>query len=279
MSRFVVFILAVLPAVVLSAGAGLAQNDNKGCKDHPLLTRMPGFYIANCEKNEFEQVTFKNSKGENIDVEGYKYFIGYALKPGAKQPSELQIYRNHENALKSIGSKVLHKSDSLEGYFKLEKPDKNYWVLVYPYGNGDSYQLTIVEEQKMVQAVVAEAESMKKDIALSGHVTVHGIHFDFNKASLKPESKPALDEVAKLLKITPGLKLFVVGHTDNKGSLKYNLDLSRKRAHAVVKKLVQEYAVSKTRLDPHGAGPLCPVLSNRDEAGRSKNRRVELVEK
>jgi outer membrane protein OmpA-like peptidoglycan-associated protein len=81
-----------------------------------------------------------------------------------------------------------------------------------------------------------------------------------------------------LLKQDPKLKLHVVGHTDSVGELKFNMDLSRRRADAVVKELTTKHGVASARLRSDGVGPLSPVASNKTDEGRAKNRRVELVE-
>jgi outer membrane protein OmpA-like peptidoglycan-associated protein len=86
-----------------------------------------------------------------------------------------------------------------------------------------------------------------------------------------------MKEIAKLLQGDPTLKLYVVGHTDNQGALDLNMDLSRKRAEAVLTALTTKYAVPATRLKAYGCGPYAPVASNGSEDGRAKNRRVELV--
>ena len=93
-----------------------------------------------------------------------------------------------------------------------------------------------------------------------------------------PEA-PALQEIGKLLQQDPKLKLYVVGHTDNVGELQMNMDLSHRRADAVLKALTTTYGVAADRLQAYGSGPLSPVASNKDDAGRAKNRRVELVER
>ena len=107
---------------------------------------------------------------------------------------------------------------------------------------------------------------------------MYGIYFDTGKAEVKPESNDTLTQIAKMLQLQPELKLLVVGHTDNVGTLAANMDLSKRRADAVVKALTTSFGVSPSRLNAQGAGPLAPVASNRTEDGRAKNRRVELVE-
>lgn len=142
------------------------------------------------------------------------------------------------------------------------------------------FMLDVLESQAVEDDLVTvDAEAMSKDIDLYGKVALYGIYFDFDKATLKAESKPALDEIAALLKNRPNLELYVVGHTDIKGTLDYNITLSEQRAAAVVETLVKQYGVKSSRLTPKGVGPLVPVMTNQNDKGRAKNRRVELVEK
>jgi OmpA-OmpF porin, OOP family len=85
-------------------------------------------------------------------------------------------------------------------------------------------------------------------------------------------------DAGKLLKSDPTLRAFVVGHTDNVGTLEINLKLSADRADSLVKALIGR-GIDATRLKAAGAGPCSPIASNQDEAGRAHNRRVELVER
>lgn len=130
-------------------------------------------------------------------------------------------------------------------------------------------------EQKMV---TVKASEMASAIAGSGKVALYGIYFDFNKTDIKPESDSTLEEIGKLLKGSPSMKLLVVGHTDNVGTFSFNTDLSQRRAGAVVSALVSRFGVARDRLTPFGVSFAAPVASNRTEEGRAKNRRVELVE-
>jgi outer membrane protein OmpA-like peptidoglycan-associated protein len=145
--------------------------------------------------------------------------------------------------------------------------------------NGGVY-LEIAEPKVMESGKVAarlEAEEMARGIASEGKVAIYGVYFDTDKADLKPESKAALDEMAKLLQKDPELKVYIVGHTDSQGTLARNLALSQKRAEAVAQELLTEYKIDAGRLSAKGVASFAPVSSNGDEAGRVKNRRVELV--
>lgn len=138
--------------------------------------------------------------------------------------------------------------------------------------------LDVVEAKPMeAKMVTIDAAKMAKDIAATGRVALYGLYFDTDKADLKPESAPSLAEIGKLLKAEPTLKVYIVGHTDNVGGFDYNMSLSQRRAKSVVDQLVQSYGIAPDRLKPAGAGMIAPVATNDDEAGRGKNRRVEIV--
>ena len=108
-------------------------------------------------------------------------------------------------------------------------------------------------------------------------VEVPGIYFDFDRATLNPQSTPALTAIADLLRRQPQWRLSIEGHTDNIGSDSYNQDLSTRRAAAVNAALVRDFAVVRERLSSAGFGERRPVEPNDTIAGRARNRRVELV--
>lgn len=138
--------------------------------------------------------------------------------------------------------------------------------------------VTLVEPKAREQRMVTVAASeMNTALGRDGRIVLHNILFDFDKADIKPDSKPQLEEIARLLQASPNLRLHVVGHTDNVGQLAYNMDLSRRRSQSVVQALVQANGIAAARLTGHGVGPLAPVAPNTDEAGRARNRRTELV--
>lgn len=124
---------------------------------------------------------------------------------------------------------------------------------------------------------LVSASEMETAIARTGRVALYGIFFDTASATLKSESKAALDEIGILLKAQPAMKLHVVGHTDDQGGLEANFDLSKRRAAAVREALIKNYTIDGNRLTANGVSYLAPVASNKDDVGRAKNRRVELV--
>ena len=122
------------------------------------------------------------------------------------------------------------------------------------------------------------ANEMETGLIEDGRVAVQDILFEFDSAGIMPESADALATVAELMRDASGLALLVVGHTDNTGGYDYNLSLSMARAQAVVDYLTNQHGISGQRLQAAGAGMMAPITTNRTEAGRALNRRVELVE-
>lgn len=157
------------------------------------------------------------------------------------------------------------------------------YVVVYVEQHSKNYVGTLIDIVEVEAAetglVVVDAEAMGSDIEEFGRVVLDGIVFDYDKATLKPESKAALDAIAKYLSANPNKTFYVVGHTDSKGTFAYNHKLSSDRARSVTNALMQDYGIASNRLEPYGVGPLTPVFSNGSDAGREKNRRVELVER
>jgi outer membrane protein OmpA-like peptidoglycan-associated protein len=269
-------ILVVFMAAVLGTTTAWAQVDVEGSHDHPLVTRMPGFYIDSYAVEEFAAFTPTVVSGKEVNWEGKKYSISYSRKEGAPQVSMLQISRNYEDALKAAGATILG-SDERRVAAELRKGGAMTGVYVEAFNEGNIYSLTIVESQPMRQDVVADAAAMSKDISVTGKTIIYGIYFDTGSAAIKPESEPSLVQMVKLLENRPTLKVYVVGHTDNTGTLEINLKLSAGRADAVVKALVGR-GIAPSRLKAAGVASYCPIGSNANEQGRVQNRRVELVE-
>lgn len=268
--------LLVLAALLLHAGLARAEDDLPGSKDPALFNRMPGFFIRYYSDKEFDTHEMRDPKLQPFKVEGHVTQILYALQPGAKEPSRAQVLRNYENAIKAIGGKVLYSDYDGSSFLTVVRDGKEIWVEVSAYVTFE-IQLWVIEKKAMAQEIVANADVFKTDLATTGHAAVYGIYFDTNKAVVKPESQPALAEIAKLLAANPALKLNVVGHTDSVGTVEANLKLSQARADAVVQELVAHHRVAAARLRGYGVSSLAPVAPNDSEDGRAKNRRVELV--
>lgn len=139
--------------------------------------------------------------------------------------------------------------------------------------------LQIVEAKAMATGQVSvDAKAMSEGLSRNGHIALYGIHFASDSATLETASDDTLQQMAKLLQAQPTLKVFIVGHTDNSGTPSHNLGLSQQRAESVVQALSSRYHVAAARMSAKGLGPYAPTASNDDDAGKARNRRVELVE-
>jgi OmpA-OmpF porin, OOP family len=306
-------VAGIMLLLVVCAGFGAAQQnrDAEGSKDHPLVSRYPGSFIRQYVHKEFDEFELplgpvSNGKFTKTQhLEGKLTFIWYET-PADR--SHLEVFRNFESALKQAGFETLFTctkaqcgNDGVTLYTNL--PDEGwsdgsqirYLSAKLARPEGDAYvsldvqnggcgncppwlYLYVLETKPMESGLVkVDAASLAGDISRTGHASVYGIYFDTGKAEVKPESDPALTEISRLLQQDPKMKLYVVGHTDNQGTLEMNMDLSRRRAAAVAQALTARHGVAVARLSPQGDGPTAPVASNDTEEGRAKNRRVELV--
>lgn len=219
--------------------------------------------------------------------------------------SQMAVRRNYEAAIKGMGgvkvNAVGHEDEALiaantnqnvDEYklrhdklrvpeqtmsydsYLVRTPEKNIWLVLM--SNESATSLIAVEEKAMQQRVsLVTADTMRKELADKGKIALY-INFDTDKADIRADGKPTVDEIAKLLKNDGGLKLAIEGHTDDSGNAARNQALSRQRAEAVVQHLVKG-GIDAGRLRAAGHGAARPLADNKDEAGRAKNRRVELV--
>ncbi len=277
--------------------------------DHPILSAYDGSKIYSKDVKQYDEYRiFKGWDKENkeYNTETLEGKVTKILYSNPKERSVLEVYRNYEKALKTDGVEVLYscnqaKKECMDAYVgaylrrefnlssignasgrymvaKLEQEDQTAYVIL---GVGEKYtDVHVIEMKKMEEDKVAvNLSALTEDLDKQGFVVVEGIYFDTDKTVLKPNSKPALEQVATLLKERPDVSLYVVGHTDMQGSIAHNKQLSSGRAKAVVTALVSDYNIDSKRLKGHGVGPLAPVASNATEAGRAKNRRVVLVQR
>lgn len=263
------------------------------------------------------KVAARGDKEKNPDaaqpLEGRLTRIAYRTPEGR---AVLEVFRNYEQALAGAGFVPVfscakeecggrnfnHAASPKSGYSafgeyeeeqrylaaRLTRPEGDVYVSLYVVMNAGGggpnkgramVQLDVVELQPMERKmVVVAASEMQRDITADGRVAVYGIHFATDSDAVEEDSRPQLEEIAQLLQNGPDLKVLIVGHTDSQGSLDYNLDLSKRRAQAVVDLLTVEYGVAGDRLTSIGVGMAAPVATNRTDAGRALNRRVELVE-
>jgi hypothetical protein len=310
MQRSVLSTVLALPAL---APAAVLAKDIAAARDHPLVGRYQGSEISFYATSEFDEAWLlkapldyaaisanrvsEHGGPEWLRLQGRVTQIRYDGPPGR---SSLEIMANLHAGLEARGFETLfdcadatcfagNQEASYVLGWQLDNPQQNgryadharyalasrnrpegmiyVALLVGEASMGPTVFLRIVELKPMDvgKIVFVDADAMQKSIATSGRVALYGLFFDTNRDTLKPDSKPTLEQIARLLKSNPGLKLIVTGHTDNQGEFAYNVELSKRRAAAVVSALTADLA--------------SPAAPNTTDEGRSKNRRVELVEK
>ena len=250
-----------------------AQEDEPGCKDHPLFTRMKGFVIYECESN-FDAVEFYVGEDKAQTLEGQKtrhqLFAAGRRADALRAPDPPQLRERGQGHRRRRGL----KSDIYLS-MKIVKGSSQVWVAVEPANHGTYYSLTVLEIGEMTQEITAG--DMLAALNKDGRIAL-AIHFDTGKATIKAESQKIVGEIAALLKGNPELKVSIEGHTDSTGTPQGNKTLSDERAKAVLA-AVAALGVDAARLSSVGWGQDKPVADNSTEEGRAKNRRVEIVKK
>lgn len=246
--------------------------------DYKLLGHMPNFIAGKPEKKRFDQHEFlvHGDDGNNpINVQGAYYSIEYDLKKDAPETTALETQLNYRKALQDLGAQIMYTDDA-STVARYDSNGQAIWTQVDGADSNDEIHLTVIEE-KAFQASIkpAQASELKSALDKDGHVALY-VNFDFDKATLRPDAKPVIAQVLALLKDNPGLKLSIVGNTDNVGGHDYNVKLSQQRAAAVVVELVKG-GIAADRLQSSGVGPDKPIADNDSSSGRARNRRVELV--
>jgi outer membrane protein OmpA-like peptidoglycan-associated protein/tetratricopeptide (TPR) repeat protein len=204
------------------------------------------------------------------EIEQNTTLSGTILDAATQMPLQatIEIVDNSKNELMAS-----FESNSASGAYLISlQPGKNYGISV----NKTDY---LFHSENFDIPADAVAKKIKKDILLKKveigtRIVLNNIFYDFNKATLRPESVAELDRLYKLLVENPTLKIEISGHTDNVGSASYNQKLSESRANSVVNYLLEK-GITKSRLTYKGYGFNRPIAKNDTEEGRQQNRRTE----
>jgi OmpA-OmpF porin, OOP family len=299
-------------SVWLGASVGSLAADRADCADHPAISRYEGAQLSDCKTIAFSDYQLlikpitedrlreaRKTADNSLKLEGRFTRLNYDAPKGR---SSLEVARNIQSALVSAGAEVLFQcandscsagngSNLAMAMLGRVSSETRYTAAKFKRAQGDVYIAALVTgreppsrvlyeiiEVKAMQTgmVTVDAAAMQRTLASEGRQALYGITFDTKDATIKAESQPQLDEIAKLLKVQAQLAVYVVGHTDNVGNLEANLDLSQRRAQAVMASLVKA-GVPAARLTAKGVAQLAPVAPNSAEDGRAKNRHVEIV--
>ena len=257
-------------------------------KEHPLIRPFPGSVLIHSVKHlyqDFAEYSFwvkdpQTGKRSKKTVQGRYWKLTYILLDSRGKwdasHSILEYRENYKQAALENGGTILYEN---QGYLTFTLPGDDgseTWCEAHIW-NKSMQDLRIIEQTGLKKSLTFGSAEMKAALDAEGRIQLHGILFDLDKASLQSKSNKQLEHIVTLLKENPRLKLEVQGHTDDQGSEAYNLKLSQDRAETVVTYLGL-FGIDITRLVPKGFGESKPVMSNATEEGRTKNRRVELVQ-
>ncbi len=186
---------------------------------------------------------------------------------GQPLANELMVFENTQK------DEVIKKTTDKEGQFELKLPKGSKYDVTYKALNKDiDYDPLSIPDQKgrFILTRTFRYQEAEKEV-----YELKNVYFDTDKATLRPASYDALDNLINFLKRKSQIRIEVAGHTDNVGEAEYNRKLSQRRAESVKQYLVKN-GVDANRIEAKGYGESDPVASNESEAGRQQNRRTEV---
>ena len=266
----------------------------------PYLSVPEGYRYSDEHNRRYEEKIFFYNDSLIMTIGG-KYYHARVYPMQGEEFSETYIVRNYEQVIKKLGgveiysggivkkaSELLNKNsmtyaeDMYNPYpynykqFVLRTAGGNVWIELCHGLNANIVDFTVMYEGEVEETIkIIKADELKSAIEDSGKAILY-INFDTDKATLKPDGILAVEEIAKLMQNNTSLKLSVEGHTDNTGAAGHNKKLSTDRAESVVKKL-KESGIDADRLKSSGHGADRPLVDNKTEEDKAKNRRVEIV--
>jgi OmpA-OmpF porin, OOP family len=284
----------------------------------PIVSRYDGSIIKNQTRVAFDRTVLTTGFGKDgkLSEQSYEGQRIWTALQGPKGRSSFEVFASYRDAIAQAGFDTvftcsreqcpnklftnglggdvfspLHQA--LVQYGDGSTADRYYLLAKRATAAGDEYIRLVVTNPKLPvtlldvlqpatreqKVTVLSQEAIARDIERSGKAVLYAIFFDFDRAEIKPESAAQLIQLAGFLTANPRVNVYIVGHTDAKGTLDYNADLSRRRAAAIATALTQIHAIAPARVSAQSVGELAPVATNETEAGRALNRRVEIVKR
>ncbi len=235
--------------------------------EKPMVLSNEDKLLASLQQTIAENVMEKSVELKTIRLTVFK---GTILDAITNNPIEAEIEVVDNDKGEIVFS---NRSNAKTGKFLVTLPSgKNYGLAVKAEGylfHSENFNIPPATTYQEVEKEI-RLNNIKKDVV----IVLRNVFFDQGKATLRVESYPELNRLAKVMKDVPTLKIEISGHTDNRGGAAFNQKLSQDRAKAVVDYLIAQ-EISPDRLTYMGYGFSKPVADNKTEEGRQLNRRVE----
>lgn len=217
-------------------------------------------------------IQFGGNDGDDVDLDFWGGTLRWASADDIELPEALKIdpmkWQHFAVAVNKNAGKAYINQFRVVNVNDLAGKAENITFRVEGYE--DSYIKNI--------RIAAGGIDVYKEVSTNSKIIMHGILFDVDKATLKPESMGSINQIYNLLKKDPSLKFEIDGHTDNTGDAAHNLTLSQQRADAVKTQLVK-MGIDAGRLTTKGFGDTVPIADNSTPEGKANNRRVEFLRK
>jgi outer membrane protein OmpA-like peptidoglycan-associated protein len=205
--------------------------------------------------------------GQDVHTEGLDHDLSAAVPGDAEHFKD--TWHHAALALKKNQMKCY-----IDQYRVLVIPDVGFQPKSVRFGGIGSAEAPLIF--KNVRIASGGGMNLIDKLTKEGRIVTHGILFDVNQSTIKPQSMGTISEMVQLLKSNPDLKLEIGGHTDSDGDAARNLTLSQARADAV-KQLLAAQGIEASRLTTKGYGATKPLDSNATPEGKANNRRVEFT--
>lgn len=184
-----------------------------------------------------------------------------------------------------VGAKITIMDNSTNEEIAVKNSNSSTGKFIVPLPAGKNYGISVEAESYLFHSEnfnlpeggnyqIVEKEIRLKKVEVGMKIVLRNIFFDFDKATLRPESKAELDKLIQLLNENPTIDIELGAHTDSRGSDSYNMDLSERRAKSVVEYL-REAGIPGRRLVSKGYGETEPIATNKTDEDRQLNRRTE----
>lgn len=276
-------IIFIISALFLAIGTIPAISQD--VTEHPLIRPFPDSILdeRRSEYQSFGEYDFRVGTARNYEVHtimGEFRSLRYLLYNDDGSPnrevSQLEYVENFKTAALERGGEIKWEDRHYGLVFTIPRENGGItWCRLTATPAAGRHDLFIIDESPLETSLEFGAAQMKAALDSDGRITLYGILFDYDKATLQQSSNDQLQEVLTLLLQYPELSLEIQGHTDSDGSEAYNLQLSQQRSESVLGYLVL-FGVESSRLQAKGYGESIPVAPNDTDENKAKNRRVEL---